>query len=78
MATTDWQLYIQITPGVRSGKRRILGTRITAADVLDYLAGGMSAGEILADFPGLKPKHIRAVLAHAADRERRYASHAAA
>ena len=74
----EWQQYIQITPGVRSGKACIVGTRITPADVLDYLAGGMSEEEILRDFPSLKLEHIRAVLAYAAERERRYANHTAA
>lgn len=70
--------YITITPEVRSGKPCIKGTRITVADVLDYLAGGMTEVEILADFPALKPEHIRACLAFAAARERRLASHRAA
>ena len=68
-----WQDYIQIAPGVRSGKACIVGTRITPSDVLDYLAGGMTEEEILKDFPSLKREHIRAVLAYAAERERRYA-----
>jgi uncharacterized protein (DUF433 family) len=38
----DWKQYIQITPGVRSGKPCIVGTRITPTDILEYLAGGMS------------------------------------
>ena len=63
--------YITITPGVRSGKPCIKGTRITVADVLEYLAGGMTEGQILADFPALKPEHIRACLAFAAAREHR-------
>jgi uncharacterized protein (DUF433 family) len=73
-----WQHYIQITPGVRSGKPCLKGTRLTPADVLDYLAGGMSEEEILKDFPSLSHEHIRAVLAYAADRERRYATFSAA
>jgi uncharacterized protein (DUF433 family) len=63
--------YIAITPGVRSGKPCIKGTRITVYDVPEYLAGGMSREQVLADFPDLKPEHIRAVLAFAAARERR-------
>jgi uncharacterized protein (DUF433 family) len=66
--------YITISPEVRSGKPCIKGTRITVADVLDYLAGGMTEAQILADFPALKPEHIRACLAFAAARERRLAS----
>ncbi|XXV26804.1 DUF433 domain-containing protein [Sorangium sp. So ce1389] len=40
-------------------------------DVLEYLASGMSAEEILADFPDLTAEDVRACLAFAADRERR-------
>ena len=47
------------------------GTRITVYDVLEYLAGGMTEEQILADFPDLTPDDIRAVLAFAAARERR-------
>ncbi len=63
--------YIAITPGVRSGKPCIKGTRITVYDILEYLAGGMSQEQVLTDFPDLKPEHIRAALAFAAARERR-------
>jgi uncharacterized protein (DUF433 family) len=55
-----------------------VGTRITPTDVLEYLAGGMSEDEILKDFPSLTRDHILAVLAYAAERERRYASYTAA
>ncbi len=70
----EWLDYIQIIPGVRSGKACLTGTRITPSDILEYLAGGMSEDEILKDFPSLTREHIRAVLAYAAERERRYAS----
>ncbi|MFY9341009.1 MAG: DUF433 domain-containing protein [Planctomycetota bacterium] len=63
--------HITLSPGVRSGKPCIRGTRITVVDILEYLAGGMTEPEILADFPDLRPEHIRAVLAFAAARERR-------
>ena len=42
--------YIAITPGVRSGKPCLKGTRITVYDVLEYLAGGMTEQQILTDF----------------------------
>jgi len=45
--------------------------RITVADVLGWLAAGMSHEEILGDFPELTEEDIRACLAYAADRERR-------
>jgi len=65
---------ITVIPGVRSGKPCIRGTRITVYDVLEYLAGGMTEGEILNDFPSLSRKDIRACLEFAAARERRLAS----
>jgi len=70
--------YISVTPGVRSGKPCVRGTRITVADILEYLAGGMSEAQILGDFPDLKPEHIRAALAFAAAREHRLADPSAA
>lgn len=39
--------------------------------MLDYLASGMTEGEILADFPDLTAEDIKACLAFAADRERK-------
>ncbi len=65
--------YITIMPDVRSGKPCIKGTRITVYDILEYLAGGMTEAELLADFPSLRTEHIRAALAFAAARERRLA-----
>ncbi len=62
---------ITLDPEIRSGKPLIRGTRITVADILEYLAGGMSHEEILADFPDLEEADIRAALAFAAARERR-------
>jgi uncharacterized protein (DUF433 family) len=70
--------YIEIRPGVRSGKPCFKGTRITVYDVLEYLAGGMSEPQLLEEFPVLTPQHVRAALAFAAARERRLASGSAA
>ena len=58
--------YIEMHPDIRSGKPCFKGTRITVYDVLEYLAGGMTEAELLADFPALSPQHIRATLAFAA------------
>jgi uncharacterized protein (DUF433 family) len=49
----DYSQIITIDPGKRSGKPCIRDLRITVYDVLDYLAGGMTHEEILADFPDL-------------------------
>jgi uncharacterized protein (DUF433 family) len=70
----DYTKIITVTPGVRSGKPCIRVMRITVSDVLEYLAGGMTEDEILADFPYLTREDIRACLAFTAEREKRLAS----
>jgi len=70
----DWRSRITFEPGTRGGKPCIRGLRITVTDVLEYLASGMSEDEILRDFPDLIREDIRACLAFAADRERKFVS----
>ena len=57
---------IVIEPGRRSSRAVVRGTRIAVADVLGWLAAGMSTDEILADFPELVLEDVLACLAHAA------------
>ena len=66
----DYMDVITIEPGKMGGKPCIRGLRITVYDVLDYMASGMSEGEILSDFPDLTRDDLRACLAFAAERER--------
>lgn len=56
--------------GKRGGRPCIRGMRITVYDVLSHLAAGMTAAEILDDFPYLTQEDIQACLAFAAERER--------
>jgi uncharacterized protein (DUF433 family) len=70
----DWRSIITIEPDKRSGKPCIRGMRVTVSDVLDYLASGMSPGEIVKEFPYLTLEDIHACLAFAAERERRLAA----
>ncbi len=65
---------ITIEPGKRAGHPCIRGMRVTVADVLGWLAAGMSHADILAHYPELTEEDIRACLAYAADRERRLAT----
>jgi uncharacterized protein (DUF433 family) len=67
----QWQSRITIEPGKRSGQPCIRGMRTTVQDVLEYLAGGMTPEDVLADFPELTAEDLQACLALAADRERR-------
>jgi uncharacterized protein (DUF433 family) len=68
--TESWQSRITVEPGKRGGRPCIRGMRITVYDVLSYLAAGMTAAEILDDFPYLDQDDIQASLAFAAERER--------
>jgi uncharacterized protein (DUF433 family) len=63
----DYTRIITIEPDKRSGKPCIRGLRMTATDVLEYLAGGMTPEEIVVEFPDLTLQDIRACLAFAAD-----------
>ncbi|HVA45828.1 MAG TPA: DUF433 domain-containing protein [Pirellulales bacterium] len=67
----DWRSRITVEPGKRSGQPCIRGMRITVQDVLEYLAGGMTPDQVLADFLELTAEDLQACLAFAADRERR-------
>lgn len=67
----QWRSRITIEPGKRSGQPCIRNMRITVQDVLEYLAGGMTADEVLADFPELTAEDLQACLEFAADRERK-------
>lgn len=67
----DYRSINTIEPGKRGGRPCIRHMRISVADVLGWLAAGMSHQEIIADFPELTEDDILASLAYAADRERR-------
>lgn len=71
---TGYRDLITIEAGKRGGRPCIRGMRIAVADVLGWLAAGMSHAEIMRDFPELNEEDIRAALAYAADRERRTAA----
>ena len=64
--------FITIEPNKRGGKPCIRGLRITVYEVLEYLASEMTEQEILQDFPDLTHEDLKACLAYAADRERRF------
>lgn len=61
---------ITIDPGKRGGMPCIRGMRITVADVLGWLASGMTYQEIVEDFPELTAQDLQACLQFAAQRER--------
>jgi len=60
---------ISINSEIRFGKPCARNTRITASDVLGWLASGMTFEEILFDFEQLTREAILACLMHAAEHE---------
>ena len=67
----NYRTIIKRNPNKRFGKPCVRETRITVYDVLGWLAAGMTATEIINDFPELTTDDIKACLAYAADRERK-------
>ena len=57
---------IAVDPAICGGRPTITGTRVRVSDVLEMLAGGASATDIVADFPYVSEDDVRAVLAYAA------------
>jgi uncharacterized protein (DUF433 family) len=56
---------ITIDPNVCHGKPCIRGLRYPVENVLEWLAGGMTVDEILADYADLNREDILAVLSYA-------------
>ena len=59
---------ISSDPTVRSGRPYLTGTRISVADVLEWLGSGEMEAALLRDFPELTPEMIRACLRYSSDR----------
>jgi uncharacterized protein (DUF433 family) len=58
---------ITVDHEVCHGKPCIRGTRIMVSVVLDNLAEGLTAEEIVREYPPLTPENIRAAIAYAAE-----------
>jgi uncharacterized protein (DUF433 family) len=65
----DIKQYIEINSNKRFGRPIIKGTRISVADVLNWLANGLTREQIISDFPELNDEQINACLFYAANRE---------
>jgi uncharacterized protein (DUF433 family) len=64
--TMNYQSFIIRDPAVCTGEPVIKGTRVTLRTILASLAEGMTATEILQDYPTLDEQAVRAVIAFAA------------
>jgi uncharacterized protein (DUF433 family) len=56
-----------VDPAVCHGQACIKGTRVMVAVVLDNLAAGVEADEILRSYPSLEAEDFQAAMAYAAD-----------
>ncbi len=63
----DWRTRISTDPAVCHGKACIRGTRIMVSVVLDNLAAGQSADEIVKLYPTLKREDVAAAMSYAAE-----------
>ena len=63
----EWRNYITVDPEVAHGQACFTGTRVPASVVLDNLAAGESAEDILKGYPSLSREAINAALAYAAE-----------
>lgn len=67
MDVMEWRELITVNPDVCHGRPCFAGTRVMVSVVLDNLAAGVPTEEILASYPSLEERHIRAAIAYAAE-----------
>jgi uncharacterized protein (DUF433 family) len=56
---------VTFAPNVMGGRACIRGMRITVSLIVNLVANGMPAGEIVREYPDLEPEDIRQALAYA-------------
>lgn len=63
----DWREYISSDPMICHGRACITGTRVMVTVILDNLAGGHSAEEIIISYPSVSREAVQASLLYAAE-----------
>ncbi len=63
----DWKQHLEVDTAVCGGSLRAKGTRVLVTNILDSFAEGASREQILASYPTLRPEHLDAALAYAAE-----------
>ncbi len=63
----EWRQFLTSGAQVCHGRLCAKGTRVFVTNILDSLAEGASRDEILASYPSLRPEHIDAAIAYAAE-----------
>lgn len=63
----NWAERVHVDPSICHGKACIRGTRIMVSVILDNLAAGLTAAEIVQSYPSVQPQDVTAAMAYAAD-----------
>ena len=63
----EWREHIWIDPERMHAVPCLRGTRVPVHVILDNLAAGEAPETILAQYPSLRPEHIPAAIAYAAE-----------
>lgn len=63
----SWRDHITVDPAVCHGRACIKGTRVMVSVVLDNLAAGVDAAELLQSYPTLSAEDVQAALEYAAE-----------
>ena len=63
----EWRDHISSQPQVCHGRPCITGTRIMVSVVLDNLAAGLTAEEIVTTYPSLTKESVQAAVSYAAE-----------
>ena len=63
----NWRDYITVEPDICHGKACVKGTRIMVSVVLDNLAAGLTAEEIVQSYPSLTQEAVQAAIIYAAE-----------
>jgi len=63
----NWRDRITVDPQVCHGQACIRGTRVMASVILDNLAAGIDAAEIMRSYPSVTTEDVQAAIAYAAE-----------
>jgi uncharacterized protein (DUF433 family) len=63
----DWRQFLTSDPQVCHGQLCAAGTRVFVTSILDSLAEGASRDDVLKSYPSLRPEHVDAAVAYAAE-----------
>jgi uncharacterized protein (DUF433 family) len=63
----NWRDHITVDPEVCHGKACIAGTRVLVTTILDNLAAGLDAEEIVRSYPSITRESVQAAVSYAAE-----------